>query len=35
MQVRYLVKGLPGPLQPPLTDAKIGICTGAAIVRIR
>ena len=31
MQLSYLVKGLPGhPLHPPLTDATIGIYTGAA-----
>jgi uncharacterized membrane protein len=31
MKLSYLVKGLPGhPLHPPLTDATIGIYTGAA-----
>ncbi len=31
MKLGYLVKGLPGhPLHPPLTDATIGIYTGAA-----
>jgi hypothetical protein len=30
MKLGYLVKGLPGhPLHPPLTDATIGIYTGA------
>jgi uncharacterized membrane protein len=32
MKLSYLVKGLPGhPLHPPLTDATIGIYTGAAV----
>jgi hypothetical protein len=32
MKLSYLVKGLPGhPLHPPLTDATIGIYTGAPI----
>jgi uncharacterized membrane protein len=32
MRLSYLVKGLPGhPLHPPLTDATIGIYTGAAV----
>jgi uncharacterized membrane protein len=32
MKLSYLVKGLPGhPLHPPLTDATIGIYTGAAL----
>lgn len=32
MKLSYLVKGLPGhPLHPPLTDATIGIYTGATI----
>jgi len=31
MKFSFLVKGLPGhPLHPPLTDATIGIYTGAA-----
>ena len=30
MKLSYLIKGLPGhPLHPPLTDATIGIYTGA------
>jgi uncharacterized membrane protein len=32
MRLSYLVKGLPGhPLHPPLTDATIGIYTGATV----
>jgi uncharacterized membrane protein len=32
MKLSYLVKGLPGhPLHPPLTDATIGIYTGASV----
>lgn len=32
MKLSYLVKGLPGhPLHPPLTDAAIGIYTGATV----
>ncbi len=32
MKLSYLVKGLPGhPLHPPLTDATIGIYTGATV----
>jgi uncharacterized membrane protein len=32
MKLGYLVKGLPGhPLHPPLTDATIGIYTGATV----
>lgn len=32
MKLSYLVKGLPGhPIHPPLTDATIGIYTGATI----
>jgi uncharacterized membrane protein len=32
MKLVYLLKGLPGhPLHPPLTDATIGIYTGAAV----
>jgi hypothetical protein len=32
MKLSYLVNGLPGhPLHPPLTDATIGICSGATI----
>jgi hypothetical protein len=32
MRLSYLVKGLPGhPLHPPLTDATIGIYTGASV----
>ena len=32
MKLSYLIKGLPGhPLHPPLTDATIGIYTGATV----
>jgi uncharacterized membrane protein len=32
MKLSYLIKGLPGhPLHPPLTDATIGIYTGASV----
>jgi uncharacterized membrane protein len=35
MKLSYLVKGLPGhPLHPPLTDATIGIYTGAAVFAV-
>lgn len=35
MKPEYLVKGLPGhPLHPPLTDATIGIYTGATIFAV-
>jgi uncharacterized membrane protein len=35
MKLSYLVKGLPGhPLHPPLTDATIGIYTGATIFAV-
>ena len=35
MRLSYLVKGLPGhPLHPPLTDATIGIYTGATVLGV-
>ena len=35
MKLSYLVRGLPGhPLHPPLTDATIGIYTGATVLGI-
>ena len=35
MRLSYLVKGFPGhPLHPPLTDATIGIYTGAAVFAV-
>jgi uncharacterized membrane protein len=35
MKLSYLVKGLPGhPLHPPLTDATIGIYTGATVFSV-
>jgi len=35
MKLSYLLKGLPGhPLHPPLTDATIGIYTGAATLGV-
>jgi hypothetical protein len=35
MKLSYLVKGLLGhPLHPPLTDATIGIYTGAAVFAV-
>jgi uncharacterized membrane protein len=35
MKLSYLIRGLPGhPLHPPLTDATIGIYTGATIMGV-
>jgi uncharacterized membrane protein len=35
MKLSYLIKGLPGhPLHPPLTDATIGVYTGATIFAV-
>ena len=35
MRLSYLIRGLPGhPLHPPLTDATIGIYTGATVLGI-
>jgi uncharacterized membrane protein len=35
MKLGYLIRGLPGhPLHPPLTDATIGLYTGAAVLGV-